>query len=139
MNRSAHDVVRWWALLWIGGVLLLAACGGPPARPPSQPLQQVGLASYYAPRFQGRLTASGERYDGSAFTAAHRDLPFGTLVEVVHVSSGRSVQVRINDRGPFVKGRIIDLSHAAAAQLKIVEAGVARVRVTILTPGKNSR
>ena len=112
-------------------VLLLAACVGQPVQPPID-TQQVGLASYYAPQLEGRLTASGERYDRQGFTAAHRDLPFGTIVEVRHLSSGRSVRVRINDRGPYIKGRVIDLSYAAAEQLKIVKAGVAKVKLTII-------
>lgn len=89
----------------------------------------VGIASYYAARFQGRPTASGERFDNGRLTAAHRTLPFGTRVRVTNLDNGRSVTVRVNDRGPFVKGRIIDLSVAAAKRLDMLRAGVARVRV----------
>lgn len=84
-----------------------------------------GLASWYGPGFQGRRTASGERFDTGAFTAAHRTLPFGTRVRVVNVNTGRSVVVRINDRGPFVRGRVIDLSKAAARAIGM--SGVARI------------
>lgn len=89
----------------------------------------VGVASYYAAKFQGRPTASGERFDNGKLTAAHRTLPFGTKVRVTNLENGRSVTVRVNDRGPFVKGRMIDLSYAAAQRLEMVRTGVARVRL----------
>jgi rare lipoprotein A len=92
-----------------------------------------GYASWYGGKFQGRPTASGELFDTNELTAAHKTLAFGTLVRVTHVSSGRSVVVRINDRGPFVEGRIIDLSRAAADALEMTAEGVARVRLEILT------
>jgi rare lipoprotein A len=88
-----------------------------------------GPASYYGKGLDGRPTASGERFDKSALTAAHRSLPFGSCVRVEELKSGRSVEVRINDRGPFTGGRIIDLSEAAARVLGILEVGVARVRL----------
>ena len=93
----------------------------------------VGLASWYGERFQGRPTASGEPFDMRALTAAHRTLPFGTRVRVTHLENGRSVVVRVNDRGPFVEGRIIDLSRAAAEEIDMVEEGTARVRVEVLS------
>lgn len=89
----------------------------------------VGLASWYGPRFQGRRTASGERFDRSALTAAHRSLPFGTCAEVTNLENGRRVEVRINDRGPHARDRIIDVSEEAAKRLGIIDAGVARVAV----------
>jgi len=89
-----------------------------------------GLASYYGAGLQGHSTASGERFDKEQLTAAHRTLPFGSCVRVLVVDSGRSVQVRVNDRGPFVGGRIIDVSEAAARQLGLLSAGVARVRLS---------
>ncbi len=91
-----------------------------------------GVASYYGNEFQGRLTANGERFDQNQMTAAHRTLPFGTKVRVKHVNNGREVVVRINDRGPFVDGRIIDLSRSAAEQLDMIREGVAMVEITIL-------
>ena len=94
---------------------------------------QTGVASYYADKFQGRPTASGERFDQRKMTAAHRTLPFGTKARVTNPADGRSVVVRINDRGPFVKGRVIDLSRAAAEKLGIVRAGLAQVKVEVLT------
>ncbi len=86
---------------------------------------QRGRASWYGPGFDGRRTASGERFQPQAMTAAHRSLPFGTRVRVTHVSTGRSVVVRINDRGPFTKGRVIDLARSAAQQIGM--AGLATV------------
>ncbi|MDR5740823.1 MULTISPECIES: septal ring lytic transglycosylase RlpA family protein [unclassified Caballeronia] len=99
----------------------------------SQPLQ-VGEASFYSSKFQGRRTASGERYDMNALTAAHRTLPLGSYVRVSNVSRTRSVVVRINDRGPFVKGRMIDLSFAAASLLGLRNAGHARVLLEPVEP-----
>ena len=87
------------------------------------------MASYYGESFRGRPTASGETFDPDALTAAHRTLPFGTCLRVESEGSGRSVRVRINDRGPYAKGRILDLSEAAARQLDLVRQGVARVRL----------
>ena len=91
-----------------------------------------GLASYYADKYQGHKTASGERFDTARLTAAHRTLPFGTKVRVTNLDNGRSVVVRVNDRGPFVSGRIIDLSPAAAKQLDMLRAGVVRVKLEVL-------
>lgn len=93
-----------------------------------------GRASYYANEFAGEPTASGEPYDPTAFTAAHPDLPFGTRVRVTRIGSdsGASVVVRINDRGPFSEDRIIDLSRAAAEEIGMIQAGVVRVKLTVL-------
>lgn len=90
-----------------------------------------GHASWYGPRFHGRLTASGERYDMYALTAAHKTLPFGTVVRVRSEELGREVDVRINDRGPFAPGRVIDVSRAAAQALGLVELGVAEVSLLL--------
>ncbi|WP_250455044.1 septal ring lytic transglycosylase RlpA family protein [Caballeronia sp. ATUFL_M2_KS44] len=95
---------------------------------------QVGEASFYSSKFQGHRTASGERYDMHALTAAHRTLPLGTYVRVSNLSKTRSVVVRINDRGPFVKGRMIDLSFAAASVLGLQHAGRARVMLEPVEP-----
>jgi rare lipoprotein A len=92
----------------------------------------TGVASFYGGRFHGRLTASGARFNAGAMTAAHRSLPFGTRVRVTHLGNGRSVDVHINDRGPYVGGRIIDLSQGAAGVLGMHGQGVARVQVTVL-------
>lgn len=91
-----------------------------------------GRASWYGPKFHGRRTANGEIFDSNALTAAHPSLPFGTKVRVTNLNNGRSVIVRINDRGPFIKGRIIDVSAAAARILNMVNSGTARVQLDIL-------
>jgi len=93
---------------------------------------EVGIASYYADKYHGKTTASGETFDMNALTAAHRTLPFGTLVRVTQLENNRSIIVRINDRGPFIEGRVIDLSRAAAEQLQITRAGLAKVKVEII-------
>lgn len=93
---------------------------------------QTGKASYYANKFHGRKTASGERYDRTAFTAAHRKLPFGTRVRVTNLGNGKSVTVRVNDRGPVKKSRVIDLSLAAAREIGILRKGIADVGIEIV-------
>jgi len=93
---------------------------------------QTGLASYYADKFHGRQTASGEIFDMNAMTAAHRTLPFGTKVRVTNLENGKKAVLRINDRGPFVEGRIIDVSLRGARELDFVAEGVVRVRVEVL-------
>lgn len=93
---------------------------------------ETGWASWYGKAHDGERTASGERFDMHALTAAHRTLPFGTIVRVTHLESGRSVIVRINDRGPFRRDRIIDLSYEAARELGIVAGGAARVEITVI-------
>lgn len=120
--------MKTWAVILIlgllaAGILLLSQVPR---------YDEVGIASWYGPGFHGRTTANGELYDMYAFTAAHKTLPFGTVVKVVDLRTGRSVVVRINDRGPFVPGRIIDLSYAAALELGIVERGTAEVGLIIL-------
>lgn len=91
-----------------------------------------GVASYYANHFHGRRTASGERFDMAALTAAHRTLPFGSKVRVTNPANGKSVVVRINDRGPFTRGRTIDVSHAAARRLGLIARGHGRVELALL-------
>jgi rare lipoprotein A len=121
-------------------MIALAACGGPtkPTKPPekrvgvAQPASgnvQFGKASWYGAGHDGGPTASGERYNKRAMTAAHRTFPMNTRVRVTSQVNGRSAVVRINDRGPFIRGRIIDLSEAAAEQLGMKEAGVVPVKV----------
>ncbi|MGO2241803.1 MAG: septal ring lytic transglycosylase RlpA family protein [Halomonas sp.] len=93
---------------------------------------QEGIASFYSDRFQGATTASGEPFDQQALTAAHPSLPFGTKVLVTRPDTGQAVEVLINDRGPFVQGRIIDLSKRAAVKLGMLRRGTAPVMVTLL-------
>ena len=91
-----------------------------------------GMASYYGNELAGNRTASGERFDPRGLTAAHRTLPFGSMVRVTNVSNGDSVVVRINDRGPFSHGRVIDISHAAAREIGMHRSGTARVKLALL-------
>ena len=119
-----------FAAILVGG-LLFAGCARQ-ARPPEDgraPARQVGMASWYGDYHHGKTTANGEKFDKNAFTAAHPKLRFGTCVRVRHLDNGREVQIRINDRGPYAKGRIIDVSEAAAVKLGMREAGVAKVEL----------
>jgi rare lipoprotein A len=100
--------------------------------PDSKGFREFGRASWYGKAFHGRRTSSGERYNMYAMTAAHKTLPLGTYVSVRHLENGRRIQVRINDRGPFVRGRVIDLSYTAAERLGIVGPGTADVEVVAL-------
>ena len=104
-----------------------------------QPFRQRGLASWYGRRFHGQKTSSGERYDMYAMTAAHKTLPIPSYARVTRVATGRSVIVRINDRGPFHEGRIIDLSYAAAYRLGIIGTGSGEVEVEAIVPGAPER
>jgi rare lipoprotein A len=97
----------------------------------------TGLASWYGAKHHGKRTASGEIFDQNKFTAAHRTLPWGSIVKVTNLENGKAVEVRINDRGPFTKGRIIDLSRAAARALGMVESGVGPIRMELLSPREN--
>ncbi|MCZ6726147.1 MAG: septal ring lytic transglycosylase RlpA family protein [Acidobacteria bacterium] len=121
---------RGSATLLIALAVLMGAqaCSRGP-RPSGRGWTQRGQASWYGPGFDGRKTASGERYDMNAMTAAHKELPFGTRVEVRNLDNGQRTWVRINDRGPFVRGRIIDLSRAAAEAIAMIGPGTARVEL----------
>lgn len=93
---------------------------------------QTGIASFYGGKHHGRRTANGETFDMHALTAAHRTLPFGTKLKVTSLANNHSVLVRINDRGPFVNGRIIDLSYAAATELEMIQSGLAEVKLEVV-------
>lgn len=114
---------------------LCCGCAGPRPRGPVPSWREEGLASWYGADFHGRRTANGERYNMHAMTAAHKTLPLGTPVTVTDTRTGRAVRVRINDRGPFVAGRIVDLSYAAARALGSAEAGVVPVVLEADLPG----
>jgi rare lipoprotein A len=119
-------------------LVVAAACARVAAPPPplAPGFEERGQASWYGEPHHGRPTASGEIFDMHALTAAHRALPFGTRVLVTRLDTGRSVEVRINDRGPFVDGRIVDLSYAAARALGAVGPGVVPVRLRVVAlPG----
>jgi rare lipoprotein A (peptidoglycan hydrolase) len=145
--------------LWPGvpvvvGALLAVVLSGragavsrPPRQPPlltflpplQRPTGQLGIASWYGPGFHGHPTASGELYNQDALTAAHPTLPLGTPVEVLNLANGKSVRVRITDRGPYVRGRTIDLSRRAAQKLGMVQAGLSRVRIKPLGAPRRHR
>ena len=132
------------SVLWLGGCATRAPWDDEPepsessapssssspegATEPGQVIER-GMASWYGEKFHGRRTASGETFNTNELTAAHKTLPFGTLVRVRHATNGKEVTVRINDRGPFTRGRVIDLSRAAAAAIGLLQSGVAPVLV----------
>ena len=127
----------WAATRWLLLMFLVApALEAPLVAFPSEPVKPIrvweGLASWYGPRFQGRRTANGESYNMYAPTAAHPTLPFGSLVRVVNPRTGRAQLVRINDRGPFVEGREIDVSYHVALRLGMQDRGLARLRIELL-------
>ena len=116
-----------------------AGVGATPERAPpaaeersDRTLRETGLASYYSHSLEGHQTASGVRYDGRAMTCAHRSLPFGTVLRVTDTDTGKHVRVKVTDRGPFTRGRVVDLSWAAARELGILERGVARVTIEVV-------
>ena len=123
--------LRWKSLFWsiIAIALFVTSCSKKSPLPDSS--SQLGVASWYGHPFDGRLTANGETYDMEKLTAAHRTFPFGTVLRVENLSNNKTVDVRINDRGPFVQGRIIDLSHAAAQTISM--AGIANVRLQVIS------
>lgn len=122
MASGLSTLALFGALALLGGCSTFGGSSG----------SETGEASYYGNRHQGKKTASGERFDQRALTGAHRTLPFGTQVRVTNLNNNRSVVVRINDRGPFVRGRIIDVSRAAAERLDMLRSGVAPVRLESL-------
>lgn len=119
--------------------LLLLAAAGLWMIPALLVAQEYGDASYYSDDLHGERTASGERYNKYGFTAAHRDLEFGTMVRITNLDNRRSVSVKINDRGPYKQGRIVDLSRAAAEQIGLTTKGVARVQLEILSTPSGGR
>lgn len=131
-NRVHINILVYGLFIW-----LLAGCYEHPRQEKidQKDVIQTGLASWYGPGFHGRLTSSRERYDQEELTAAHRTLPFDTIVEVVSTENGESVEVRINDRGPYAGNRIIDLSRAAAGEIGMIDDGVAEVELILVEAG----
>jgi len=127
----------------LGGFILFFAYACATTQPPQvapQPETTLhGVASWYGQEFAGRTTANGEIFDPLLFTAAHRTLPFGTVVDVTNAATGQTVRVRINDRGPFVGNRMIDLSYAAAQQIGLIDPGSGDVNVKIVSVGRGDR
>src|SRR5258708_33030469 len=134
VSHQMRQFVCVAAVAWI----LLSGCGGKKrAKLPTAPqlgATETGVASWYGHPYHGRHAANGEIYDMEKMTAAHRTLPFGTWLRVRNLSNNKTVNVRIIDRGPFVGGRILDLSHAAAVSLEIIGPGTAIAKCTLITP-----
>lgn len=132
--------LRTWLLAPLSLALMVVGCAEraptpsktDTATPTQTRFSQQGKASFYARMHHGQRTANGERHDQQAMVAAHRSLPFGTLVRVTNLQNQKQVIVRINDRGPFVRGRIIDLSRAAAERIGMIDNGTVRVRIETL-------
>ena len=125
---------RFFASLCVLLILSFAGCGGTPkaGAPTSVGHTETGLASFYGNEYQSRKTSNGEFFDQSKPTAAHRTLPFGTRLKVTNSQNGKSVVVRVNDRGPFAKGRVIDLSSSAFRNIANLNAGVVPVKIEVI-------
>jgi rare lipoprotein A len=132
-TRPSRPTLVLAAVAAFAALLAAAPTGQAPAFPDTLPdwIQQ-GPVSWYGPGFHGRRTANGEVFDTHELTMAHRSLEFGSQVRVTNLENGRSVVVRVNDRGPYVRGRIADLSHAAAHELGFVDDGVVKARIELL-------
>lgn len=119
-----------------GIILMLLSSPLKPGHHTLKPELQIGRASYYAPKFNGRITASGEIFNANEYTCAHKTIPFNTYLKVTNLANSKSVIVRVNDRGPYVHGRIIDLSTIAAHDIKMVGNGTAKVSIEIIGVNK---
>ncbi len=124
------------ALVAVPLLLQVWGCTGHRYTRPSAGEIQRGMASWYGSQFHGRKTANGEVYDMYGVSAAHRELPLGTVIDVRNLDTGKEVRVRVNDRGPFKRGRILDLSYGAAKKLGMVEAGLARIELRVVSVGR---
>ena len=120
------------SLLLLLAAIAITSCSG------SRKFTQVGKASYYSNKFQGKIMANGDRYRKGKLTAAHKTLPFGTKVMVTNQQNGKTVKVKITDRGPHVRGRIVDLSRAAANRIDMVEAGTVPVKLKVIRRSKSA-
>ena len=138
LGRTSFDIASssWWlsALLCTLIALTLQGCSSTPKAGASQPVghTETGMASFYGNEFQSRKTSNGEIFDQAKHTAAHRTLAFGTRLKVTNTQNGKSVVVRVNDRGPFAKGRILDLSSSAFKTIASLNTGVIPVRIEII-------
>lgn len=139
MKWSAKPFRATMQALPLLAALVLASCAAPASKsveaaPAPVIATQTGMASWYGPGLHGRTTANGETFDQNMMSAAHRDWPMPSMVEVTNLENGRRIAVRVNDRGPFARGRIIDLSRAAARALDFEHDGEARVSIALLGP-----
>ncbi len=117
-------------------LLLMLHCNGLPDKKVDTVYSELGKASWYGPGFQGKITASGEKFDMNKLTAAHKVLEFGTIVRVTNINNKKKVIVKINDRGPFTKNRIIDLSKKAAERIDMLKTGIADVKIEVIEPNE---
>ena len=122
-------------LLFILSLIITGCDGDSDSEEDKNELLQTGIASWYGPGFHGRLTSSRERYNQNDLTAAHRTIPFNTVIQVKNLENDKSVEVRINDRGPYQGDRIIDLSKAAAEKIDIIDPGISEVELILIKPG----
>lgn len=134
-DLSTDLLSRQRLLVLCAALLIFAGCATNRFDKPQVGSAQRGIASWYGEPFHGRATASGEIYDMHGLTAAHKELPLGTVVDVLNLDNGKRVTVRVNDRGPFIKGRIIDLSYGAAKKVGMVGPGTAKVEIEIRSLG----
>lgn len=126
-------------LMILTGCTSTSAIGGSKTKENAHSHALIGQASWYGNRFHGKLTASGETYNMNAYTSAHKSLPFGTIVRVTNTANNKSVDVKINDRGPYVKGRIIDLSYQAFTQIGNIKKGTVPVKIEIIDDSNTFR
>jgi rare lipoprotein A len=133
--RHGFHLLVLTASVFFTGCAALERSSSPPALYESKPVSvEIGKASYYGGRDIGKPTANGERYHATNCTAAHKKLPFNTMVRVTNLKNGKSVLVRINDRGPFIKGRVIDLTMIPARQIEMISDGIVPVKIEVLKP-----
>ena len=137
--KKSHIIFTALILMILAGCTSTSAVGSSKTKEYAESHALAGKASWYGDKFHGRLTASGETYNMNANTAAHKTLPFGTIVRVTNTANNKSVDVKINDRGPYVKGRVIDLSHKAFSQIGDVKKGVATVKIEIIDDSNTFR
>ncbi len=126
-------------LMILTGCTSTSAIGGSKTKENAHSHALIGQASWYGNRFHGKLTASGETYNMNAYTSAHKSLPFGTIVRVTNTANNKSVDVKINDRGPYVKGRVIDLSYQAFTQIGNIKKGTVPVKIEIIDDSNTFR
>lgn len=137
--KKLNIIVTTLILIILAGCTSTSAIGSSKTKDDGQSHALIGQASWYGNKFHGKLTASGEKYNMNAYTSAHKTLPFGTIVRVTNTANNKFVDVKINDRGPYVKGRIIDLSYKAFSQISNVKKGAIPVKVEIIDDSNTFR
>lgn len=134
---ETRNAQNWGSILLLAVLAaFFAGCASERYARPSEGMVQRGIASWYGPNFHGKKTANGEIYDMDGITAAHRELPLGTILDVKNLENGREVRVRVNDRGPYIRGRILDLSRGAARELDMLNQGLAKIELRVVKVGE---